>query len=166
MKIKYGMVPSLDGKGAITSMEWIVWKEAAKKMKIHRSIPKPLRWSKTMGVGWNSWWLDISTARLLTFIKHLNEKGIDQVCAEMQVRRLEKIRKYNTPTLETTFGDEDLAESIGWEGTYIGRIWQFMREINIQIKDKRPKQETKQRKQFHNDSQHQRQMGTRSNRKS
>jgi hypothetical protein len=30
MKIKYGMVPSLDGKGAITSMEWIVWKEAAK----------------------------------------------------------------------------------------------------------------------------------------
>ena len=37
-------------------------------------------------------------------------------------------------TLETIFGDEDLAESIGWEGTYIGRIWQFMREINIQIK--------------------------------
>jgi hypothetical protein len=54
MKIKYGMVPSLDGKGAITSMEWLVWKEAAKKMKIHRSIPKPLRWSKTIGVGWNS----------------------------------------------------------------------------------------------------------------
>jgi hypothetical protein len=78
--------------------------------------------------------MDISTARLLTFIKHLNEKGIDQVCAEMQVRRLEKIRKYNTPTLETTFGDEDVAESIGWEGTYIGRIWQFMREINIKIK--------------------------------
>jgi hypothetical protein len=33
MKIKYGMVPSLDGKGTITSMEWLVWKEAAKKMK-------------------------------------------------------------------------------------------------------------------------------------
>jgi hypothetical protein len=30
----------------------------------------------------------------------------------MQVRRLEKIRKYNTPTLETIFGDEDEAESI------------------------------------------------------
>jgi hypothetical protein len=130
MKIKYGMVPSLDGKGAITSMEWIVWKDAAKKMKIHRSIAKPLRWSKTIGVGWNSWWMDISTTRLLTFTKHLNEKGIDQVCAEMQVRRLEKIRKYNKPTLETTF----VAESIGWEGTYIGRIWQFMREINIKIK--------------------------------
>jgi hypothetical protein len=42
MKSKYGMVPSLDGKGAITSLEWLVWKEAAKKMKIHRSIPKPL----------------------------------------------------------------------------------------------------------------------------
>jgi hypothetical protein len=41
------------------------------------------------GAGWNSWWMDISTARLLAFIKHLNEKGIDQVCAEMQVRRQE-----------------------------------------------------------------------------
>jgi hypothetical protein len=77
----------------------------------------------------------ISTARLLAFIKHLNEKRIDQVCAEMQVRRLEKIRKYNaTPALETIFGDEDEAESIGWEGTYIGRIWQFMREINTKTK--------------------------------
>ena len=71
MKNIYGMVPSLDGRGAITSMEWLVWKEAAKKMKIHRSIPKPLRWSKTIGVGWKSWWMDISTARLLAFIKHL-----------------------------------------------------------------------------------------------
>jgi hypothetical protein len=94
MKIKYGMVPSLDGKGAITSLEWLVWKQAAKKMKIHRSTPKPLRWSKTIGVGWSSWWMDISTARLLTSIKHLNEKGIDHVCAEMQVRRLEKIRSH------------------------------------------------------------------------
>jgi hypothetical protein len=56
--------------------------------------------------------VDISTARLLTSIKHLNEKGIDQVCAEMQVRRLEKIRQYNKPTPETIFGDEDEAESI------------------------------------------------------
>jgi hypothetical protein len=76
----------------------------------------------------------LHSTRLLTFIKHLNEKGIDQVCAEMQIRRLEKIRQYNKPTLETIFGDEDEAESIGWEGTYIGRIWQFNREINIKIK--------------------------------
>ena len=59
------------------------------------------------GTSWLSAW-DIGT-----FIEHLNEKGIDQVCAKMQVRRLEKTRKYNTPTLETTFGDEDVAESIG-----------------------------------------------------
>jgi hypothetical protein len=123
MKIKYGMVPSLDGKEAITSLEWMVWKEAAKKLKIHRSIPKPLRWPKTLGVGWNSWWMDISTARLLTFIKHLNEKGIDQVCAEMQIRRLEKIRQYNKPTLETIFGDEDEAESIDRMGRNIHRAY-------------------------------------------
>jgi hypothetical protein len=72
MKIKYGMVPSLDRKGAITSLEWIVWKEAAKNMKIHRSIPKPLRWSKTIGVGWNSWWMDISTARLNGSVVYFN----------------------------------------------------------------------------------------------
>jgi hypothetical protein len=54
----------------------------------------------------------------------------------MQVRRLEKIRHYNKPTLETIFGDEDEAEPIGWEGiTYI-------REINITIKGPNTKRNT------------------------
>jgi hypothetical protein len=35
---------------------------------------------------------------------------------------------------------DDIAESIGWEGTHIGRIWQFMREINIKIKGPNTKQ--------------------------
>jgi hypothetical protein len=107
------------------SPHWNGWMEGSSKKD--ENTPKhtktTIRWSKTIGAGWNSWWMDVSTARLLTFIKHLNAKGIDQVCAEMQVRRLEKIRQYNKPALETIFRDEDEAESIGWEGTYIGRIW-------------------------------------------
>jgi hypothetical protein len=47
-----------------------------------------------------------------------------------------------TAATETTFGDEDEAESFGWEGTYIGRIWQFNREINITIKGPNTKRRT------------------------
>ena len=106
-----------------------------KKIKyIEAYIPKPLRWSKAFGVGWNSRWMDISTARLLAFTKHLNEKGIDQVRAEAQARRLEQLRHHNKPALEAIFGDEEETEPIGWEGAYLGRLWQFNRETNTTIK--------------------------------
>jgi hypothetical protein len=55
-KIGYGLHPPLDGRAAITSLEWIAWKPAARKMHVHSSTPKALRWSSTIiGVGWQSW---------------------------------------------------------------------------------------------------------------
>ena len=51
-----------------------------------------IRWSSSYGIGWRSWWTDISVLRLLRFVTHLAEGGLLTACAEQQVRRLQRHR--------------------------------------------------------------------------
>jgi hypothetical protein len=66
-------------------------------------------------ITFSSWWCNVAVSRIVTaFMHHLNGGGIDCACAE-------------------GVWEEEKTPTFGWDGTHLGRIWQFMREHDLTI---------------------------------